>query len=462
MTDMELVERLAAHRTLRSAPREQLEWLASHGTLHRLDAGEVIGAKDVAIYALFVVLSGHLVIRMDRGSGARKAMEWWGGDVTGLLPYSRLTAPPGTTTAEEPTEVLMLDRECFPEMIRQYHELTAILVHVMLDRARRFTTADLQDEKMISLGRLSAGLAHELNNPASAVARSAKELTARLFEIEATALALGAVQLSQDQLQAIARVRAQCGDPSATAERGPMERADREDAFDDWLMNHHLDPELAEALAASSCTLEALESLAKVLGPEALGFALHSIAAGQRARRLTLEVQTAADRVHALVAAIKGFTYMDQSRVPRPVAIGQGLADTLTVLGGKARAKSVSVTVDVAAGLPPVEGYGGELNQVWANLIDNAIDAAPPSGHVEVSAAAENGSVIVRVQDDGPGVPEAIRDRIFEPFFTTKPQGQGTGLGLDIVRRLIQQHNGQIDLETRPGCTVFRVTLPAT
>jgi signal transduction histidine kinase len=461
VTDVDLVERLAAHRTLRAAPREQLEWLASRGSLERFEPGAIVVTPAEPIAALFVVLSGHLVMRADDGGGTRKIMEWWGGDVTGMLPYSRLTKPPGTTFIEEPTEFLVVPREHFPEMITRCHELTAIMVHVMLDRARRFNTVDLQNEKMISLGRLSAGLAHELNNPASAVARSAKELAGRLFELEASALALGALDLTREQLDAIGRARELCGRPGARSDLAPMERADREDAFVRWLEGHRLDTELAEALAESELTLEGLEPLAKTLGPDALRFALRSIAAGHRARRLASEVETAAERVHALVAAIKGFTYMDQSRVMKPVAIGQGLTDTLAVLGGKARAKSVTVAVDVAEDLPPVEGFGGELNQVWANLIDNAIDAAPASGQVRVSAARKDGTVVVRVVDDGPGVPEEMRERIFEPFFTTKPQGQGTGLGLDIVRRLVRQHNGQIEVSSSPGCTEFRVTLPA-
>jgi signal transduction histidine kinase len=151
---------------------------------------------------------------------------------------------------------------------------------------------------------------------------------------------------------------------------------------------------------------------------------------------------------------------MDQTGDRKPVAIGQGLADTMTMLGAKARSKSVSVTVRVADDVPPIEGFGGDLNQVWANLIDNAIDAAPASGTVEVSAVAQDGAVIVRVVDNGGGIPDEQVDRIFEPFFTTKPQGQGTGLGLDIVRRLVREHNGQIEVESRPGRTEFRVTLP--
>jgi signal transduction histidine kinase len=460
MTEHDLVERLKAHRLLGSAPREQLEWLASHGTLRRFEIGERVSEIRQAIRALYVVLSGHAIIRVDRGAGLRTVMEWHGGDVSGLLPYSRLTAPPGGVTVVEPTEILAVDRDHFPEMISRCHEVTAILVHAMLDRARRFTKSDLHDEKMLSLGRLSAGLAHELNNPASALARSAKELAARLFELEASALALGAANLSPEQLAAIAPVRSQCGTPGGRAALTPVERAEREEAVAAWLARHGMHGDIAEALAETAVSVESLERLARALGPDELGFALRSIGASCRTRLLALEVEAAASRIHSLVAAIKGFTYMDQSKIPAPVAIGQGLADTLAVLGGKARRKSVSVTVQVAEDLPPVDGFGGELNQVWSNLIDNAIDAAPESGRVEVTAASQGNSVVVRVVDDGPGVPSDQIEQIFEPFFTTKPMGQGTGLGLDIARRLVQEHDGQIEVESRPGRTEFRVILP--
>ena len=227
-----------------------------------------------------------------------------------------------------------------------------------------------------------------------------------------------------------------------------------------WLARRSLRGVTADELAETALSVKDLDELAAALGDEALPFGLRSLAAGHRTRVLASEVEIAANRIHSLVAAIKGFTYMDQSNVPKPVAIGQGLADTMAVLGAKARGKSVSVSIQVPDDLPPVGGLGGELNQVWANLLDNAIDAAPESGHVEVTAAGAAKSVVVRVVDDGPGIPPEQAERIFEPFFTTKPVGAGTGLGLDIARRIVRQHDGQIEVDSRPGRTEFRVILP--
>ncbi|MGA7992821.1 MAG: ATP-binding protein [Thermoanaerobaculia bacterium] len=457
--DDPIQERLAAHRLLAGAPRGELAWLAARGRLEKFEAGGVVAPKGQQVLGLYIVLSGHLTIYVDRGAGPHKVMEWRAGDVTGILPYSRLSVPLGDVKAEASSEVFVIPREEIPALIRDCGALTAILVHAMVDRARQFTSSDLHEEKMSSLGKLAAGLAHELNNPASAVARSAKGLRLGLSELEAASRALGAAGLSETQQAAVDRARGQClAAAGATFGRSPVEHADREDALADWLERHDADVTAAEALAESAITLDALDEVASALDGEALRAALPWLVAGCATYRLASEIEASASKIHSLVAAVKGFTYMDQATMPKPVDVGQGLADTLAVLNAKARGKSVSVSLDAPADLPRVPGFGGELNQVWANLVDNALDAA--RGHVAVAVGRQGQSVVVRVVDDGPGLPPEIRERIFDPFFTTKPVGQGTGLGLDIARRIVRKHQGEIEVDSRPGHTEFRVTLP--
>ncbi|HTT68247.1 MAG TPA: ATP-binding protein [Gemmatimonadales bacterium] len=464
----EIVRRLKAHRTLGGVPEQELAWLAAHGIVRRFEksarfvaAGEADGTVYRAVEGVHAILSGHLAIYVDRGEGRHKVMEWRGGDVSGLLPYSRMKASPGDVIFEERSEVLTVYREHFPEMMRECPEVTAALVHVMLDRARHFTSSDLHDEKMKSLGKLAAGLAHELNNPASAVIRAAKSLSEGLSASDAASRALGAAGLTPAQRAAVEAVRDACLARRRSGAHSPIEEADRADAIADWVQSHGADGAVAGPLADTAVTIPALDELARSLDGPLLDGALRWVAYGCAARTLAREIEAAASRIHEIVAAVKGFTQMDRETVAQPIDVERGLADTLTVLRSKVKRKSATVEVAVEPDLPRVEGYGGELNQVWVNLIDNALDAVNPGGRLDVSVKREAGRVVVRVADDGPGIPESIRGSIFDPFFTTKPVGEGTGLGLDIVRRLVSRNNGTIEVESRPGRTVFTVGLPA-
>jgi signal transduction histidine kinase len=330
----------------------------------------------------------------------------------------------------------------------------------MVDRARAFKVSDLQVEKMASLGKLAAGLAHELNNPASAAARSAQLVSEALIESEEASRAYGAAALDARAATLVERVRAVCGARPTIRVLSPVERADREEALADWLQHHEADEALAAPLAETDVTLALLDELAAAVSGDQLRVALRWVAAGCTVRGLARDIERAASRVHELVSAVKGFTYMDRAASPEPVDLAKGLGDTLAVMAAKARAKSASLAVDLAPDLPRVLGFGGELNQVWANLVDNALDAVPDGGRVTVTARAEGSKVLVRVTDDGPGIPAEVKSRIFDPFFTTKPVGKGTGLGLDIVRRLLERNDGSIEVQSEPGRTEFRVILP--
>ncbi len=460
MIARDLIDRLAQHKALGAAPRTELEWLIEHGSIRTLNTGEVLSMKGRQVEALYILLSGRLALFVDRGAGPCKVVEWREGEIGGMLPYSRLVAPPGDVSALEPVEILAIPRDHLRALTRECCEVTSILVHTMIDRARLFTSSDLQNEKMISLGKLSAGLAHELNNPASAIERCAAMLEDRLGDSEKATRDLAAATLSDAQIAAVDAVRASCMAKQKHGVLSPLEQLDREEAIAEWLASHGLDTVNAEMLADTEVTFESLELLVAAVDRPALSAVVQWAAAGCAVRSLTSKIQDSAMRISSLLAAVKGFTHMDQANVAESVDLGPSLGNTVSVLKSKAREKSVAVTLDLEAELPKVRGFAGELSQVWGNLIDNALDAVENGGRVEVLAIRESQSVVVRIRDDGPGIPSEVRDRIFDPFFTTKPMGQGTGLGLDIVRRLVRHNDGAIDFESRPGRTEFRVRLP--
>lgn len=456
-----LVDRLALHKTLQGVARSELEWLAANGELRRFDAGDLLARKDELVSEMFILLGGKTSAIVDRGTGRLHALDSVAGDATGVLPFSRLARSPVNVRALEPTEALVIHRDRFPELIRDCPTLIAVLVHAMLDRASVFAATNWQDEKMISLGRLGAGLAHELNNPAAATVRSGSLLNEAIREVSAAAEALGAAQLTPEQRDRLAMI---CGEsliPATTGVFSAIERSDREDELTAWLEARGVAASAAVHLVESGLTTDGLERITDVVGDEQLDVAVRWIAAEYTARSLARDIRRASSRIYELVGAVKRFTHTDRAAGKAPTDIAQGLADTVAILAGKAREKFVAVRLDVPTDLPQVSAIGDELNQVWSNLLENAIDAVGAQGRVDVSAEREGDGVVVRVIDNGPGIPSDIQSRIFDAFFTTKPIGQGTGLGLDIARRIVLDHQGHIALDTRPGRTEFRVQIPA-
>lgn len=456
----ELLDLLAGHKIFGKAPREEHEWLVDHGTPATFVTGPGFFEKGTRIEHMFVLLVGRVSFFVDRGAGYRKVTEWHAGDLMGQLPYSRLTHSPGDTLIEEEAEVLAVSRSHFTEMTQKCPALTTACVHVMLDRARIFNASELQDEKMISLGRLSAGLAHELNNPASAAARSARLLGDAVVDLEVASRKLGSLRLTEAEHKAIDAIRDACLAGTGPVTLSPLERADREDEIGDWLTDHSADIECAQPLVETAVTIDALDALAAAVDTEALDVVLQWIAAGCTARTLSRDVEKSAGRIHDLVGAVKRFTHLDQPLVSEPLDLEPGLRDTVTMLGARIRDKGITFTMKVAPDTPRAR-VTPEINQVWTNLIDNALYAAPEGGEVGVAVAAEGTWIAVRVSDNGSGIPDDVAPRVFDPFYTTKPVGSGTGLGLDISRRILRQWGGEIDFTSEPGRTVFTVRLPA-
>jgi len=458
-THDEVLERLTAHRMIGGVARAELEWLIAHGELRRLSAGEIVGAPGMEANEMIVLLTGRITVYQNRHGGRRKLAEWHAGEVSGVFPYSRLRTGSSDVIAEVETDVFVVMRDQLRDLARECPGITDVLVHAMLDRARLFNSSDWQDEKMMSLGKLSAGLAHELNNPASAASRSAAALTEAITHMSAAARILEAARLSDDQLARIEAFRAACAmDASRLA---PIDRSDREEEVGDWLAARTLDDTSAEALVDAGVSTALLDQLAEAIDGDVLGAAIRWSAAYRTACSLSTDVQRATTRIYDLVSAVKRFTYMDRAAAAGPFDLAAGLRDTVMLLTAKAREKSARVTLEVADDVPRIPAFGAELNQVWSNLIDNAIDAIRDGGQITVRARRDGSEVVVSVVDNGSGIAEDVKPKIFDPFFTTKPVGRGTGLGLDIVRRVVEHHRGGIEVESVPGRTEFKVVLPA-
>jgi signal transduction histidine kinase len=455
-----VTRRLSALSTLAHIPTPQLEWLADHGSLRRYADGAVLYGPDVDLRAVFVVLSGRISVRMKDAGVEREIREVRPGEISGYLPYSRIVRARAFLIADGPVEIWAVPEADVREMTRACYDFTAACVHAMIDRVRTFKHDDLQREKMAALGRLSAGLAHELDNPSSAMVRTANALEVSRKVVAATSRVLGEARLTGERRHALEALEAAAAREPAEP-LSPVAQADRELRLLEWLECHDLAPDAAPSLAGTGVGLADLEAAAAVLAREELSAAVQCVAAEANARQLTKDIVVTATRVHTLVGAVKAHTHMDRPSVPEPVALPGHLEDTMSLLASKALARDVSIALTVAPELPPVRGVVSELNHVWLNLIDNAIDAAPRSGHVTVSARADEGRVMIEVIDDGPGIEPDDLGRIFDPFFTTKDVGQGTGLGLDVVRTVVRSHGGSVDVTSRPGCTALRVMLPA-
>jgi signal transduction histidine kinase len=387
-------------------------------------------------------------------------MESGAGSLTGVLPFSRLKRAQWDVLVGEPTELIAIHRERFPDMIRDCPVLTESLVHSMLDRARGFAAANWQDEKVLALGRLAAGLAHELNNPAAAAASGAERLARALSDVGFAAHAVGAANLTPDQQAVVAGLVTGCQRSDRTVERDPVRRADLEDEMSSWLTDQGLDADIASTLVEGGVRVETLKPLPKHLGVETLPAVMQWVAATAAAAVTAGEVERATRRIDALVRAVRSYTYMDRPPVRESVDVAASLAATIDVVSAEARARNVTLRLDVPAGLPPVLAVGPDLNQAWSNLLHNALDAVSAGSEIVVSAMADGGSILVRVIDDGVGIDPEVAPRVFDPFFTTKPTGSGVGLGLDIVRRVAKAHGGDVDFESAPGRTEFRMRLP--
>jgi signal transduction histidine kinase len=440
-------------------PADQLGWLASKVEEVRLAAGEIIFRPGDPAVWLTVILEGEIQFQRT-GDPDGPIYSAAAGQVTGYLPYSRLTHVAGTARAVLPTRLLRLHKDNFPEMLRRIPEMGQRLVGVMADRIREFAKIETQRDKLMALGKLSAGLAHELNNPAAAAQRATASLREALETVRDASIRLARHALSPEQRETILRFEREAKQGTASTPVDPLAQSDREERVTAWLEGRRIPDawKIAPVLADIGAEAPALENLAAEVGEQVVGDALIRIASLLSIGRLIDEIENSTKRISDLVRAIKEYSYMDQAPL-QEVDIHHGIETTLTILGHRLK-QGVTVIRDYDPNLPRVRAYGGELNQIWTNLIDNAIDAMNGKGELRIRSKLNLDRVMIEIGDNGPGIPPEIQAQIFDPFFTTKGVGRGTGLGLDTACRIAHKHHGDIRVVSKPGDTRFQVDLP--
>ncbi|HEX8328690.1 MAG TPA: ATP-binding protein [Hymenobacter sp.] len=455
---------LATVTAFADLPEATLQWLLDHGHTRAAVNGEVLFEPGSPAELMTAIIRGGVQFYAVKGAQRDPVFRVEAGQVTGVLPYSRLRVIGGQAVAVGDSLFYHLHRDQFPALEQASPELTQRLVAVMNDRSRDQVRNQERDDKLRALGKLSAGLAHELNNPAAAIARAAQALAQR---------AAVKPQLLQDLLE-------KCSDPAAlrsfaalavpvaksakpAPHLSPMQQSQREDELADWLTDHGVADayRLAPGLLETGLTEDILGAAAEVLPPAARPAAFAWLECQQSTLQLVHDVQEAGARISKLVADVKTYSHMDRAGGFEMLTVTTGLDSTLNMLGFQLRQKNVRLTRDYAPDLPPIRGQVSSLNQVWTNLIDNAVDALPPEGgELTLRTRQEEEFVRVFLVDNGSGIPPEVLPHIFEPFYTTKQAGDGSGLGLDIAQRIIRQHDGRLEVASRPGHTEFCAWLP--
>jgi signal transduction histidine kinase len=455
------VEELVRFPLFADDDRDALRWLADHFEVRCFETGDVIVEEGAPAKDFFVVLEGEIQFRM-LGDPYGGVFVRVAGQPSGVLPFSRMKVARGRATAVRPSRLIVMPASDLRELVYRVPNLAQKLVGEMTDRTRESTRMAERTEKMLALGKLSAGLAHELNNPASAVVRSAAMLREALTRRRRDAIRLRGESIPPEAQAIMAELSESINECAATRHGDSLERADLAADLGDWLDQQNAPSELAGDLVEAGMTAGRLAPLAKIISHEAFDCSLRIVAGDYQILCLTHEIEEASHRISDLIQAVKSYSYMDQTPLSE-VDVEQGIDVTLRMFQHQLK-HGIQVERRFDGHLPRIPANGSELNQIWTNLIDNAIAAMSvvPGGEkvLEVRTVLEPEFVLVEIVDNGPGVPPEIQGRIFDPFFTTKPVGEGTGLGLDIVQRIIRTHQGLIRLESRPGRTAFQVRLP--
>jgi len=427
-----------------------------------VQAGQLLMEEGSPGDALYVVQDGTFEVSKRLGQREVTIDVCKPGDVIGEISLLEQTSRSASVRATTDSQLVKISQAAFEQLLSRSPSAALSVLHTVMSRLRNTEAMLRQSEKMAALGTLAAGLAHELNNPAAAARRSSAQLREALAEWQRLSAELTDLAFDSRQKQAVSTLREEMVTRvTSPVDLDPLTRSDQESDLQAWLEEHGIQEawELAPTLLSLGWPLAALEELTEPFLDQQFPLVVQWLGAGASTYALLDEVRMSAERISEIVRAVKTYSYLDQAPV-QEVDVHEGLENTLIILRHKLK-QGVHVVREYAPDLPRIEVYASELNQVWTNIIDNALDAMDGRGELRLKTYAKDGQVVVEISDNGPGVPPEIQSRIFEPFFTTKPPGEGTGLGLHISYNIIvQEHGGQIRVTSQPGLTCFQVTLP--
>jgi signal transduction histidine kinase len=431
----------------------------------RLPAGTTIFSEGEPGDWAYVICTGQ--VEISKVSGERPVLLALrrDGEVIGEMALLEKAPRMASARAVTDCQLVAIGERQLDDLLAASPTAARAMLHTVAVRLKDTEAMLRQSEKMAQLGLLAGGMAHELNNPAAAALRGAEHLREALERLEAAQAAVQAAGLSDRRLRELAELlrdlRIQAAQPERqTAALTALERADREERVESWLREQGL-PDDSERAAQIVCLGYGPAELARLperFGPDHLAVVLERLLAACDCYLLLAEIKSGAQAISHIVGALRRYIYHDQAP-QQDVDLHEGLDNTLVMLRSRLKG-AVSVQREYAPGLPRLPAYGSELNQVWTNLIGNAVDAMAGKGRIVLRTRREDGWVVVEVEDDGPGIPEELQPRVFSPFFTTKPVGSGTGLGLNISHNIVRQHGGELSFRSRPGQTVFQARLP--
>jgi signal transduction histidine kinase len=439
----------------------QLEELTQAGEVRTYDAGLELWTEGQPADTWWVLLDGAISLakrvgREETVVGAMSQPGQWAGGFAAWDPNGLCFA---TGRTQEPSRVLAIPAAELHRLGEEWFAFGVHFIRGLVDTVRRVESTARQREALVALGTLAAGLAHEINNPAAAATRAVDSLATTSDALVTSLIALSEHRVSPEQFARVDALRRAVSVPEQAVD--PMAVADREDELADWLADHEVEREweLAPVLAAAGVDTVWCDRLADVLGPDALAAGITWVTHAMSSQALLAEVKDATARISGLVGTVRSYSQLDRAAVQR-IDLVEGLESTIVMLAYKL--KDIEVERHYADGLPMVEAIPGELNQVWTNLIDNAFDAMDGVGTIRlISRVDDLGRAVIEIEDTGPGMPPEVQARAFEPFYTTKDVGKGTGLGLDISRRIVEErHSGELSIDSVPGRTTMRVTLP--